>query len=158
MTVTTSTVISSDSKASSLSNTDDPLSVTKTNSISTVTTVATAPVSSHSYTPGWCGVHVSQYLRSIPENPSPNFKMNFRIYDGAQALLAALTGDDAPSGHTISIVTLLPTVLNVTVQSANNDPVLFGYNDVYWDSSDSRHCKFGGYSTSKREGDCGFTC
>lgn len=134
------------------------LSTTYTEVSLPATSTVTATVSSQAYTPGWCGVHVSQYLRNKTENPSPDFKLNFRIFDGAQALIATFMGVDASPGHTTSLVTLLPTVLNVTTQNADDDPVLFEYNGVNWDSSIARHCHFGGYDASKREGDCGFTC
>lgn len=103
-------------------------------------------------------MHVSQYHRNETENPSRDFRLDFRIVDGAQALVATFMNNFAPSGHPISFLTLLPAVLNVTAQDADDDPLLFEYNGVSWASNDKKHCSFGGYDDSKREGDCGFTC
>ena len=146
---TTATADTTTADSQSGSHTDGSFSVTST---------ATAAVSYHTYTPGWCGVHVRQYRRNQPDNPSSDFKLDVRIFDGAQALMTALAGVDAISGTATSIITQLPEVFNVTVQNADSDPVLFEYNGVSWDSSNSNHCKFGGYNDIKREGDCGFSC
>lgn len=168
-------MISSDSRTLGCSCTECPIPATRATATADATTTdsqsgshadgsfsatstATAAVSCHIYTPGWCGVHVRQYRKNQPENTSPDFKLDVRIFDGAQALMAALAGVDAPSGHTESIITQLPTVFNITVQNADNDSVLFEYNGDFWDSSSPDHCKFGVYDTIKREGDCGFTC
>ena len=167
------TVISSNSQTLGCSCTEFPVSRTTVTADATTTdsqsgshadgsilatSTATAAVSCYNYTPGWCGVHVRQYRRNQPENPSPDFKLDVRIFDGAQALMTALVGLDALSYHATPILTQLPKVLNITVQNADNDPVLFEYDGVSWDSSNSDHCKFGEYYIGKREGDCGFTC
>lgn len=168
-------MISSDSRALGCSCTECPIPASRTTATADATTTnsqsgshadgslsaastATAAASCNNYTPGWCGVHVRQYRKNQPENPSPDFKLDVRIFDGAQALMTALAGVDAISGVARSIITQLPHLFNVTVQNADNDSVLFEYNGVSWDSSNPNHCKFGGYDTGKREGDCGFSC
>ena len=163
-------MISSNSRALGCSCTECPNPASRTTTTADATTgshadglfsatsTATVAASCHNYTPGSCGVHVRQYRRNQPENPSPDFKLDLWIFDGAQALMTALTGVDAVSGVARSIITPLPHLFNVTVQNADNDSVLFEYNGVSWDSSNSNHCGFGGYDTGKREGDCGFTC
>ena len=122
------------------------------------TGTATTAAPSHTSTPGWCTFHTTQFKRNEAVNPSSNFKLDFRIFNAADALIATLYDIEAASGHTVSIATLLPDVLNVTAQTADNDPLQFEYNGAFWNSSDSRHCKFGGYSATQRQGDCGFTC
>lgn len=147
----------SSSLSSSISlSSNSPLSSSSSLSGSSTPTMA---LSSHTYTPGWCGVHVTQYHRNeSSDNPRSDFKFDFRIYDGAEALLATFMGADIPSGLTLSIVAPLPTVFNVTAKGTDDDPVLFEYNGASWSSDNTRHCKFGGYSETHREGDCGFTC
>lgn len=169
------TVISSSSRTLGCSCTESPIPVSRTSATADATTTdsqsgshadssfsatstATAAVSCYNYTPGSCGVHVRQYRKNQPSNPSPNFKLDVRVYDGAGALMTALAGLDAANYFTHRIITPLPKVLNITVQNADTDSVLFEYDGISWDSSNPDHCKFGGYDNLKREGDCGFTC
>lgn len=52
----------------------------------------------------------------------------------------------------------LPLVLVVSVYGDDDDWLGFGYGDQAWRSDDEDKCKFGGYNSMWREGDCSFEC
>ncbi|KAL6713990.1 hypothetical protein ACLMJK_008484 [Lecanora helva] len=111
------------------------------------------------YTPGWCGVHVTQHQKKNPDDPSSHYSLDVTIYDGAEQEIGSVTGQDAPGGQGVDVDSKLPYVLIVTAQQVDADPLLFKYGDQSWGSNDqSHHCNFGSYDSGHRDGDCGFTC
>ena len=112
------------------------------------------------YTPGWCGVHVTQFQKNEADsNPTGNYLLSVTIFDAAQKQIGQVEKVDAPSGQGVNVDSVLPYVLIVTAQNVDDDAVLFAYADQSWGSNDQpHHCNFGAYDSGKREGDCGFTC
>lgn len=124
-------------------------------------TPITSPTSvTRRYATGWCGVHVVQYQKNEPPdvNPSPNYALDVIIYDAAQAEIGRVSKVDAPGGQGVDVTSQLPYVLILTTGNVDSDPVAFAYAGQSWTSDDGSHCKFGGYDSGKRQGDCGFTC
>ncbi|KAG8532479.1 uncharacterized protein KY384_002356 [Bacidia gigantensis] len=103
------------------------------------------------YTPGWCGVHVIQYQKANPSDPSSHYHLDVTIYDGAQKQIGQVTNQDAPSGQGVNVDSALPFVLIVTAQNVDADAVLFKYADQSWGSNDQdHHCDFGAYDSGNR--------
>lgn len=120
---------------------------------------ASAPPPSQPYTPGWCGVHVTQYQKSNPSDPNSHYKLDITIKDGAQVQIGSVLGADAPAEVAVDVGSALPYVLEVIAQNGDDDAVLFRYGDQSWGSNDqAHHCDFGAYDSGNRNGDCGFSC
>ena len=113
-----------------------------------------------SYVPGWCGMHVTQYQKNEPQsNPTPDYKLDITLFDGAGNPIGANYGATALNGVGVDVTSKLPWVMIVTVGAVDSDPVLFRYADQAWGSNDQEHhCNFGGYEDGNRDGDCGFSC
>lgn len=113
------------------------------------------PVNDRQYAPGWCGMHVTQHQKPNPE--TDQYKFDVKIYDANEQLIGELMGAEA--GAPISMSSRLPNYLVLEGGRVDADAVLFKYGSQTWNSKDKdHHCKFGGYESNKREGDCGFTC
>lgn len=109
------------------------------------------------FTPGWCGVHVTQYQK--PRPGIDNYTLDVKMFDSAGNAIGEVNGADAPAGVGVGVTSALPYVLMVTAQNLDADAVLFAYGAQNWGSNDQEHfCDFGAYDGGKREGDCGFTC
>lgn len=103
------------------------------------------------YTPGWCGVHVTQHQKENPSDPSSHYHLDVTIYDGAQKEIGKVTNQDAPAGQGVGVTSALPWVLIVTAQKVDKDAVLFNYSDQSWGSNDQeQHCDFGKYDSGNR--------
>ncbi|KAI4264712.1 MAG: hypothetical protein L6R42_000195 [Xanthoria sp. 1 TBL-2021] len=107
--------------------------------------------SGSNYTPGWCGVHVTQYQKKNPSDPSSQYHLDVTLYDGAQKEISKVTKQDAPAGQGVDVTSALPWVLTVTAQNVDKDAVLFKYGDQSWGSNDQGHyCNFGSYDSRNR--------
>ncbi|KAL9583574.1 MAG: hypothetical protein Q9212_002623 [Teloschistes hypoglaucus] len=103
------------------------------------------------YTPGWCGVHVTQHQKQNPNDPSSHYHLDVTIYDAAQKEIGKVTNQDAPGGQGVDVTSALPNVLIVTAQNVDADAVLFKYGDQSWGSNDQEHhCNFGKYDNGNR--------
>ncbi|KAL8727518.1 MAG: hypothetical protein Q9166_005989 [cf. Caloplaca sp. 2 TL-2023] len=103
------------------------------------------------YTPGWCGVHVTQYQKENPSDPSSHYHLDVTLYDGAQKEIGKVTNQDAPAGESVGITNALPWVFIVTARNVDNDAVRFEYADQSWKSNNQKHhCKFGDYKDGNR--------
>ncbi|KAL8691243.1 MAG: hypothetical protein Q9218_003483 [Villophora microphyllina] len=103
------------------------------------------------YTPGWCGVHVTQYQKQNPNDPSSHYHLDVTIYDAAQKEIGKVTNQDAPGAQGVDVTSALPYVLIVTAQNVDADAVLFKYTDQSWGSNDQpHHCNFGNFGGGNR--------
>ena len=121
------------------------------------------------YSPGWCGVHVTQYQKNEGAGKDPSqYRLTVTIADGEGINVnvpeGAAPGQNtyvqAPDKQWVQMTSRLPSSLSVKAGPTDNDPVWFSYpGNTDWSSKDqAHHCNFGSYDSGKREGDCGFTC
>ncbi|KAH8833184.1 hypothetical protein DL96DRAFT_1585129 [Flagelloscypha sp. PMI_526] len=110
-----------------------------------------------SVTPGNCGVHVTQFQK--PNPATDNYKLDIRMFDGAQKLIGVSNGqENAPSGQGVVVTNFFQSSdLTVTAQNVDDDPLLFSFQAQNFDSN-SGQCSVGAYDSGKREMDCGFSC
>ena len=107
--------------------------------------------SGSNYTPGWCGVHVTQHQKENPSDPSSHYHLDVTLYDGAQKEIGKVTNRDASAGQGVGVTSALPWVLIVTAQNVDKDAVLFKYSAQSWGSNDQEHhCNFGSYDSGHR--------
>ena len=96
-------------------------------------------------------MHVTQYQKENPSDPSSHYHLDVTLYDGAQVEIGKVTNQDAPSGQGVGVTSALPWVLIVTAQNVDDDAVLFNYADQSWGSNDQEHyCDFGSYDGGNR--------
>lgn len=106
---------------------------------------------------GWCGIHVTQYLK--PNPVTDNYKVDALIYDNNGALIGRVEGADAPAGVRVYVISTLLNILAVTMGKVDADVVLFNYGtDALGSNNQDHYCSFGGYGDGNRNGDYGFTC
>lgn len=113
-----------------------------------------------SFTPGWCGVHVTQYQKNEgDENLSGEYESTITITDAGGSKVGEANKE--PNGEPVIVVdSSLPNRLLVDASGkVDSDPVQFWYADQYWDSnSQANKCKVGSYDSGHRDMDCGFNC
>lgn len=96
-------------------------------------------------------MHVTQYQKENPSDPSSHYHLDVTLYDGAQKEIGKVTNQDAPAGQGVGVTSALPWVLIVTAQNVDDDAVLFKYADQSWGSNDQEHhCDFGSYDGGNR--------
>ncbi|KAK2802248.1 hypothetical protein FQN50_007429 [Emmonsiellopsis sp. PD_5] len=108
------------------------------------------------YSPGWCGIHITQYQKNDRDNPNPDYRFDISIKDHQGQEIGR--ADFADGSKNIDIFSALPWVLIVTAGDEDSDPVSFAYSDQSWDSNDESRCSMGKYDSGNRDGDCGFSC
>lgn len=113
------------------------------------------------FTPGWCGMHVTQYQKNEEggDNPhSPNYVIRVSIFDADQKSLVFYDCNDCGTeSQTValdnvgnSFKTDLPVLMIITVGATDADPIEFAYGDQFWNSdSESHHSKFGAYDAGR---------
>lgn len=108
-------------------------------------------------------IQVTQYAKSFPPlHPhwSDNYKLDLWIRNPANhnQLLGSVVGADAPPGHPIKVVSLLPYALFVWTGAADTDPLHFRYGEfgAEWSSDDASACHLDPWTPEKREGTCHF--
>lgn len=113
-----------------------------------------------SYTPGWCGVHVTQYQKNEgPGDDIENYRFTVVLKDADGKPVGEQDYVSIPSGETSSFTSTLPWTFDLTAPNVDDDAIWMAYGDQSFTSNDQPHsCNFGSYDGGKREGDCGFTC
>ncbi|KAJ5624260.1 hypothetical protein N7510_000569 [Penicillium lagena] len=120
-------------------------------------------VNSDGWTPGWCGLHFTQWEPNEGNNnPLDEWQLEITLFDGSQTWLTTATKQPVEGG--LIIPSKLTYNLTATMEdSDDSDSLCFWYSDQYWCISDSaaHDCQYdssfdGTYRT--RQGNCGFTC
>jgi hypothetical protein len=109
------------------------------------------------YTSGWCRVHLTQYQKTEPSNPSPYYGLTITLQDAVQEVVGEVTMASAPANQQVLVDGALPYVFIATTGAVDNDPIHFAYAGQNWDSS-SGQCNVGGYDQGARNMDCDFSC
>ena len=99
------------------------------------------------YTPGRCGVHVTQY--STPAG------INIVVRDNAATIVGNLISDFSGLDP-IDVDSQLPYVIVVS-KDVTDDDLQFAYGGDSWSMTDAR-CSVGGWAGNARDMDCGFAC
>ena len=106
---------------------------------------------------GWRGVHVVQHHKKDPSKDDYYFDITLK--DAAGREVGSVSGQEIAAQQTYTLNSKLPEAFEVTAGNVDKDAVLFKYGDQSWGSNDQPHsCRFGGYDSGSRQGDCGSTC
>lgn len=96
-------------------------------------------------------MHVTQYQKANPDDPSSHYHLDITIFDAAQKEIGRVTNQDAPAGQGVGVTSALPWVFIATAQNVDDDALLFKYADQSWGSNDQEHhCDFGGFEDGNR--------
>jgi len=123
------------------------------------------------YAPGWCGMHIVQYQKNVPDVPhhpaNAEYMVEVSLFDANQAPIPItncngckfIATSVALNGEANYIESYLPWGMEITVGATDSDAILFAYGDQNWGSNDQpHHSNFGGYDGGMRIGDTGFSC
>lgn len=99
------------------------------------------------FTPGRCGVHVTQY-----SNPAG---INIVVSDNGATIIGNLLSD-FNGLNAIDVDSQLPYVIVVS-KDVTDDELQFAYGGDNWSTTDGR-CSVGGWDNDARQMDCGFAC
>ncbi|KAF1987464.1 hypothetical protein K402DRAFT_420275 [Aulographum hederae CBS 113979] len=115
-----------------------------------------------SFTPGWCSVQVTQFLRNAGDkvNPLADYQLEVKVRDNIGIEIGSATKQSAKFPLVVDN-SVLPWDVIVSTGANDEDPLGFWFAEQFWTSNDNigdHQCNFGRYNGGRRTGECKFSC